>query len=42
MRKLLKRIFICALAACCFYCGSIFADRQKLDAIVNSYGYSKL
>ena len=32
MRKLLKRIFICALAACCFYCGSIFADRQKLDA----------
>ena len=31
MRKLFRRIFICALAGCCFFCGSIFADRQKLD-----------
>lgn len=31
MKKLLNRIFLCLLAAICFWCGSMLGDRQRLN-----------
>lgn len=31
MKKIVKRIAVCFLAAVCFWCGGLLADRQRLD-----------